>query len=70
MRRLVTGLGWCLGVVATALWLSAYTANRSLKEELNELSTQYAHTLSQIDRLSKSVADSTGQLHDADLSQS
>ncbi|MCH8204183.1 MAG: hypothetical protein IID09_03420 [Candidatus Hydrogenedentes bacterium] len=73
MGRTVAVLGWCLGVVATALWLSAFNANRSLKAEVQEISAQHAQSLArmevqaeQIDALSGNVSDVTGQLKDAE----
>lgn len=74
MGRVVAVLGWCLGVVATALWLSAYNTNRSLKSEVRELSEQHAQTLAQIEvqaeqiaLLSGDVSGVTGQLQAAEL---
>ena len=74
MGRAVMVLGWCLGVVATAFWLSAYNANRSLKSEVQELSAQHAQSLvrmelqaEQIDALSDNASDVTGQLKEAEL---
>jgi len=73
MGRVVAVLGWCLGVVATALWLSAFNANRSLKAEVQEISAQHAQSLArmevqaeQIHALSGNVSDVTGQLKDAE----
>lgn len=73
MRRVAIVLGWCLGVVATVLWLSAYNAKLSLESELQELSEKHEQTLAQMDTQVKqmgalldNVSDMKGQLKEAE----